>query len=656
MITMKTWHSKIRFFLFLILPFITFFITSCNDADEPITADEITTVLSVTSFQSECDLESQENITPGSETEIIDTEQSTLDCQITFDGSEISVDSDSTTSNSESLFATTPVAISALPLSQRITLYNMATVASPQVDGEFLGATDVTSNGDQVIVTYNTPGAVYDGAVQVIDVSTPNQPSIISQTVFPGIDVSSAFLSSENILYLAEAQSVDDTGFDTGATLREISLDTDFSPELISDPVNISSFVTTSVVAVGDEIFTVSGNTGGVTKIDADSLEVLDTASLDDARWIDYDEELDTLFVFQGTDGRVTAVDPDTLETTTYNVGGATIEESKSTIQSYGGYLFAAAGDGGTLIVNPDTGAVLETIDNPDYADVTSDREVTNAVSAQDDLFFIANGAFLRVASWEGVDDDTVDVSVAGTLQVNQDESVNGIEYRGDYLVAASGSGGVRIIRVSTNPYLKNFDCDTITTIFCDDFNEADGTEIDSQSSTKWAGRGNSRQVNGTIIDQGGRIESGNRWIKSQDDFDARNQSYHYSAKLYESTYFMVQRNTSTGTRVEYDKSAGTVTVTIGKITKASQRDVRQFSIPGDSTEFVVMHIYQDEDRVQLKVDLPDGTSATSNVITSKDSNIAKQSNIYIQALTSAGHATDTKAFDDVIVEDGIDL
>ena len=84
----------------------------------------------------------------------------------------------------------------------------LAEIEPPVYNGVTLRATHVDVKDNYVYVSYNTQGDVYLGAIDVIDVSQPNNPKVVIQAILPNTDVSTVLYDNEK-LYLAGATDID---------------------------------------------------------------------------------------------------------------------------------------------------------------------------------------------------------------------------------------------------------------------------------------------------------------------------------------------------------------------------------------------------------------------------------------------------------------
>ncbi|MBT8185494.1 MAG: hypothetical protein KJN76_11690, partial [Eudoraea sp.] len=65
----------------------------------------------------------------------------------------------------------------------------VAQVSPPSYESSALTATHVHLDGDYAYVSYNTPGQEYFGAIQVINIGNPNNPTVTSQLIYLNADM-----------------------------------------------------------------------------------------------------------------------------------------------------------------------------------------------------------------------------------------------------------------------------------------------------------------------------------------------------------------------------------------------------------------------------------------------------------------------------------
>ncbi len=329
-----------------------------------------------------------------------------------------------------------------------------AEVDPPEHNGQVLRATHVDLFSGFAYVSYNVEGRPYIGGVEVFDISNMSYPRIVSQALFDETDISAVAYANQR-LYLAEATG--DDGFDTPAVLEEILM----QGEQLTDSsrrVDISSYVATGVAVADDRVYVTSGTAeeaeGGLTVLNQQTLESLSTETFDDARDVDYND--DVIVVMQGTPGRLQIYDRgsgDYIET--FEPGGAGIAESKSTIDVDFDRIYMAAGDEGMKVVSLDNGEILTSFDRIELEGVDPSLTVTNAVTVNENLVLMANGeAGLYVAM---IDEEEDELELVGFMDF-QSTSANYVKAQDNMIFLASGAGGLKILEaVYYDPEAGNF-------------------------------------------------------------------------------------------------------------------------------------------------------------------------------------------------------
>lgn len=352
-----------------------------------------------------------------------------------------------------------PIDTTGLPkgrLGKRLAAFNLklrAEVSPPSSGGNILQATHVALRGDYAYVSYNTRGNVYLGGIDAFNVSNKNNPVLISRAIFQNTDVSAVYYDN-NKIYLAEA--TDDTAFAYPAVIEEITLNNK-RLTLTSRRKGVSSYVATDVLVASGKVFATSGSggtgTGGLTVLDLATFNVLSSDLFLDARSVDIYGTVVTLL--QGTPARLRQYNSSSnafIKSVT--VGGANIAESKSTVRVFLTRAFIAAGDSGTRVINLTTDAVVDSIPRPIVAGLDPSLTVTNAVSVNQDLVFMANGeAGLYVAqapfNLEQTGTGNTNLQLLGKMQFGSQQSANFVASAGDIIFIAGGLGGLKIVKVN---------------------------------------------------------------------------------------------------------------------------------------------------------------------------------------------------------------
>jgi hypothetical protein len=374
-----------------------------------------------------------------------------LPCQTTLVGEEITVDNDGETQILEDSTETTGLSLKSAAKTLKLT--HVATIAAPVYKGESLGATEVAIKGDYAYVTYNTRGDPFIGGIQVIQLTNKTRPQLVAQFVFTDTDVHTATVDGSN-LYLGESVNVDKAAFasfEHPGSFEHVRLTGSDHYESTDGPQDLPSYAGTDIEVDGSLLYiTVGAAGGGLVIYDLDSGTETAFIPIEDARSVALADS-NTAIVFSGTNGKITVVNTDTYTSTSFETGGATIADSKSTVELLEHLAFIGGGDSGMIVADWDAGDVLTSVANPTVSGLSADLTVANAVTLYKSQYaFISNGeAGIRVANISSfVNDHNHSISVVGTLQFGTHESANAILATNSYLFVAAGTGGFRIVAI----------------------------------------------------------------------------------------------------------------------------------------------------------------------------------------------------------------
>lgn len=328
----------------------------------------------------------------------------------------------------------------------------VAEVEPPSYNGVTLQATDIKLKGKHAYVSYNMQGATFLGGVDVFDISNPDQPSLQSSILFTDTDVNGLTRKGKK-LYLASATENPD--YESPAILQKIALRNNQLTDNITT-LDLPSFAATDVDISGNYIYVTSGaENGAVSIVDKSSFTLFDTYPLDDARGVDVDHG--DVGVIAGTPARLVVFDG-SLATVSgdYTLTGATIPFSKSTIKIRKKKALLGVGDGGMQVICIQNGSLISQIDQPIVPDLTSDLTVTNSVSADKRLLFMADGeAGVYVAATDAninANNCSLDnLHMVGKFRFGSQQSANHVEFNDNVLFVASGLGGLKILTVEFN-------------------------------------------------------------------------------------------------------------------------------------------------------------------------------------------------------------
>ncbi len=294
----------------------------------------------------------------------------------------------------------------------------VAEVDAPTIDGQIVQATHVEIFGNRAFVSYNMRGSQNLGAIDIIDITNPESPFIISTIEFDNKDINTIGRNNDLIWFAGQ--------YAEGAFIG--------SYDQINDIMNINdlpSFSAMSMDIKDNMIYVVSGDTGGLTVIDETGEDTF--TSFSDARSVVADDEVYVLtssgiFTLNGFD---TGIDPNYLQ-----------NGSKADLDVSDYYLFAALNRGGVYIYDKSDLSVLQTLDRPLNQEGSNDEDfVTNSVSFNGLLFIADGGAGIRVA---GESENTF--VEYGYFDFGGPLSSNFVKSKNEFVFVASGLGGLKIL------------------------------------------------------------------------------------------------------------------------------------------------------------------------------------------------------------------
>jgi|GEM_PF-2878152 len=329
-----------------------------------------------------------------------------------------------------------------------LTLTLIASVEPPVVADTQVQANSFWLDSSRVYIAYNNAGLPVVGAIDVVDLTIPAKPRLASQMAFATQKINGV-AAYQGYLYYTGA-----SGTTGGAVIGKIALGKNGELGAASAPEPLPSYAGTGLVARSTGFYATSGDAGGLAKFDA-NLDVSNALTLSDARGVAISPDGRTVGVVRGQPGTVNLFDASGTPVATFPLGGASIPESKSTIQMGNRLLLASLGEGGFALVCSQTGTILASEAAVAVADASVDSTVTNAVSAGAGLVFAANGAagvYVYKLSQGPVIQGTNCTQDSLTLLGHMDLgafSANMVYLRNNYLLVGDGLGGLRIISVS---------------------------------------------------------------------------------------------------------------------------------------------------------------------------------------------------------------
>lgn len=351
----------------------------------------------------------------------------------------------------------------------------LAEVNPPVYGGKTLMATHVDVKDNYVYVSYNTQGEAYLGGIDVIDISSPNNPKLVVQAILPNVDISTVLYDSGK-LYIAGAVDVDFNKVASPAFVAQMPLQ---SGLLTNDYVlnSLAGYVGTGLAVADSKYYAVSGNGGVVAKLDKTTNLIETTIAVDDLRAMGRIDN--KIVVLSGTEG-VKVYNAGTLNLESSFVTSADVAEAKRTIDFQGNNILVSQGYKGLGVYNL-TGTLLQTLAIP-TATAAEDQidVVTNAVSVNGDYVYVANGA----AGISVYKTTSGTLGLLGTIALSG--SSNYVKSVGDYIFVASGNGGLKIIKKVT---VSSIDCSSFATYSGGDWlNVNSGDNFNYQGSASLQG------------------------------------------------------------------------------------------------------------------------------------------------------------------------
>jgi hypothetical protein len=372
---------------------------------------------------------------------------------------------------------------------EKISLILISQASSPTYEGTSLQATHVDIEEDFAYVSYNTAGPKYLGAVEIIDISDAYKPKIVSQLIFKNADVSAVEYRNGQ-LYLAMSIDVDNSEASSPANLGVVSV---VNGQFTSDFkfVSVPGFVATDVQATSDFVALVSGNNGALTVFNS-RLETLGEVPFEDLRSVAYGDE--RLAILSGSSG-AKILNPNSLAEVVSITLPADASEAKRTMDIEDDHLYIAEGKNGSGIYRLSNGQEINKLSIPiNPENVESGDIVTNAVSVEDDLLFMANGA--AGISITDVDDED-EAELYGVLDL--DGSSNFVRYEDKFVFVATGAGGLQILKIEKKDKDDDDDDDEDDKVNCEDLDSYKGNSnlnVNTNETAAYRGSAQLKNVN----------------------------------------------------------------------------------------------------------------------------------------------------------------
>lgn len=318
----------------------------------------------------------------------------------------------------------------------------VAQIAPPSFEnGGNLAATHVALNGDYGYVSYNTVGQDYVGAVDVIDISDPNNPTVTSRVYFTNADLNSITYDSGYVYVAGGVDSEKSVTATSNSLVAKIAVS---NGRLNTSDITFGfqeGFNATDVSIMNNTVLVTSGQEGFVVAYDKSDMSSLNEAAFADLRSVAVKgSEIAVLDAAQG----VSILDQNLTVTKNISIDSDFGVDAKRTLDFSGDNIVVSEGNKGAGIYNASTGSFVEylpILTNPENAEPGD--IVTNGVAVNEDVLLMANGAGGLSLS-ENKADNTEGVGV-----IELTGSINYVASKGDYIFAASGKSGFQIIKLN---------------------------------------------------------------------------------------------------------------------------------------------------------------------------------------------------------------
>ena len=313
-------------------------------------------------------------------------------------------------------------------------LVQIAEVNPPKDNsGRTLQASHVAVNGNYAYVAYTMSGEAYSGAIDVIDVSDPYKPKLITSALIANTDITSLTYSNGSLIIGAAAD------IDKNSTLKSpaIVINMPLSSGMLTDKyttTNVEGYVTTDVTSNSGSYFAVTGDQGSLFKINAASKAISGKVAVEDLRSVAISG--DKVVTLSGTKG-VNIYNESTLALQKSFTTSTDVKASKRTIDFDGTKLLVSEGYKGLGVYDINSGSKLQTIPLA----VAGEENVTNALSVNEGYAFVANGA-----AGLNVYKTGAQLGLLGTVDILG--SSNYVKSSGNFIYVASGKGGLKIIKM----------------------------------------------------------------------------------------------------------------------------------------------------------------------------------------------------------------
>lgn len=442
----------------------------------------------------------------------------------------------------------------------------LAEVKPPTYDGKTLMATHVDVKDNYVYVSYNTQGDAYLGGIDIIDISSPNNPKLVVQAILPNVDISTVLFDNGK-LYITGAVDADSNKVATPAFVAQMPLQSG----LLTKEYTLNSlegYVGTGLAVADSKYYAVSGDNGVIAKLDKNTNVLETTIPVEDLRAMGHIGN--KIVVLSGKSG-VKVYNAGTLGLESSFTTSVDVADAKRTIDFQGNNVLVSQGSSGLGVYNLTTGKLEQSFAVPtDSGDQDQNDLVTNAVSVNGDYAYVANGA-AGISVYKTTDGE---LKKLGTIDLSG--SSNYVKSVGDYIYVASGNGGLKIVKKVT---VSSIDCSNFPT-----YNGGQWLNVNSGDNFSYQGSASLQGINvnqnltfcGSLaVKQGININSGGvftmKGSMAQGNYNSNSNNFNFNIngtfKVEGSIVIYGNLIMNSGAKLEFLGSNSEITIH-GKVTK----------------------------------------------------------------------------------------
>jgi hypothetical protein len=305
--------------------------------------------------------------------------------------------------------------------------------------GENLTATHVHLDGNYAYVSYNTVEDGYVGAIDVINISDPLNPTVSSRLYYSNADVN-AIEYSDGYVYAVG-------GVDSEKSVRATSNSFVAKIPVSGGRMNVDAgiiygfqegFNSTDIEVTSSTVVVSSGGDGSITVYDKRDMSIVKDAPFQDLRSVSmYNDQFAVLDASKG----VSILDSDLNITKEIAISTDFGAGTKRTLAFDNDKVIVSEGAKGAGIYSVLSGSLIEYL--PILTDGTSEWSETNAVATNEEVILMANGGSGLCLS----EDKDGAMGIVGVIEL--EGSINYVESKDDYIFAASGKQGLQVIKLN---------------------------------------------------------------------------------------------------------------------------------------------------------------------------------------------------------------